>query len=68
VKMSTVGPQDVLELKVREHPYQRENVDGGPPGGAGARGPGAPTTNVKTLTAGPRVVPELEVRERPPPT
>jgi hypothetical protein len=28
-------------------------VDDGPPGGAGAEGPGAPTTNVKMLTAAP---------------
>jgi hypothetical protein len=46
---------------------QRENIDGGPPGGAGAGDPGAPTTNVKTSTVGPREVPELEIRERPPP-
>jgi hypothetical protein len=36
--------------------HQRENVDGGPPGGAGVEGPGAPTTNVKTSMAGPREV------------
>jgi hypothetical protein len=44
--------------------HQRENVNGGPPGGAGAEGPGASTINVKTLTTGPWKVPELEIRER----
>jgi hypothetical protein len=45
-----------------------ENVDGGPPRGAGAGDPAASTINVKTSTAGPRDVPELEVQERPPST
>jgi hypothetical protein len=44
--------------------HQHENIDGGPPGGAEAEGPGAPTINVKTSTAGPREVPELKVWER----
>jgi hypothetical protein len=48
--------------------HQRENIDGGPPGGAGVEGPGASTINVKTSTAGPREVPELKVQKRPPPT
>jgi hypothetical protein len=46
--------------------HQRENIDGRPLGGAGAEGPEAPITNVKTSTAGPREVPELKVWERPP--
>jgi hypothetical protein len=59
----------VLELEVQEHPPSTlRNVDGGPPGGAGAEGPRAPTTNVKTLMAGPQEVSELKVREHPPPT
>jgi hypothetical protein len=45
--------------------HQRENVDGGAPGGAGVEGPEAPTTNVKTSTASPWEVPELKDRERP---
>jgi hypothetical protein len=64
--MSTTGPWEVPELKVREHLPSRENVGGGPPGGAGAEGPGAPTINVRTSTTGPREVPELKVREHPP--
>jgi hypothetical protein len=48
--------------------HQYENVDDGPPGGAEAEGPGAPTINMKTSTVGPREVPELKVRERPPST
>jgi hypothetical protein len=36
------GLREVPELKVREHPpLTLRNVDGGPPGGAGAGGPGA---------------------------
>jgi hypothetical protein len=46
--------------------HQRENVDAGPPGGAGAEGPGSPTINMKTSTTGPREVLELKVWERPP--
>jgi hypothetical protein len=42
--------------------HQCENVDGEPPGGAWAEGPGAPTINVKTSTTGLREV--LEIRER----
>jgi hypothetical protein len=68
VKMSMAGPREMPELKVRERHQQCENVNGGPPGGAGAEGPRAPTINVKTSTAGPREVPELKVRERPPST
>jgi hypothetical protein len=48
--------------------HQRENVDGGPPGGARAEGPAALITNVKTSTVGPREVLKLKVRERPPST
>jgi hypothetical protein len=44
--------------------HQYENVDGGPSGGAGAEGPGVPTTNVKTSTTDPREVTELKIRER----
>jgi hypothetical protein len=44
--------------------HQRENIDGGPPGGARAEGPGAPTINMKTMMAGPWAVPELEIWER----
>jgi hypothetical protein len=53
----------LLGSRRRAH-HQREDVDGGPPGGAGAEGPRAPTINVKTSTTGPREVPELEIRER----
>jgi hypothetical protein len=66
VKTSMAGPREVPELKDRAAHHQRENIDGGPPGGAGADGPGAPTTNVKTSTAGSREVSELEIREHPP--
>jgi hypothetical protein len=52
----------LLDSRRRAH-HQCENVDGGPPGGAGVEGPGAPTINVKTSTTGPREVPELEIRE-----
>jgi hypothetical protein len=42
------------------------NIDGGPPGGGRAGGPGAPTINAKKRRlAGPRKVLEMEVRERP---
>jgi hypothetical protein len=42
------GPREVPELKVRERPPSTlRNVDGGPPGGAGAGGPRAPTINAK---------------------
>jgi hypothetical protein len=68
VKTSTMDPRKLPELKVRERPDQRENVDRGPLGGAGAEGPGAPTINVKTSMLDPWVVPELKVRERPPST
>jgi hypothetical protein len=68
VKMSMAGPREVPELKVQERHQQCENINGGPPGGAGAEGPRAPTINVKTSTAGPREVPELKVRKRPPST
>jgi hypothetical protein len=44
--------------------HQRENVDNGPPGGAGDEGPGAPTINMKMSTTGPQEVPELDIRER----
>jgi hypothetical protein len=53
----------LLSSRRRVH-HQRENVDGGPPGGAGAEGPRAPTINVKMSTTGPREVPELGIRER----
>jgi hypothetical protein len=64
----TAVPREVPELKVQSGHHQRENVDGGAPGGAGAEGPRASTINVKTSTAGPREVPELKVREHPPST
>jgi hypothetical protein len=51
----------VLELKVWSTHHQRENVDDGSLGGAGAEGPGAPTINVKMSTAASREVPELKV-------
>jgi hypothetical protein len=54
----------LLGSRRRAH-HQRENVDGGPPGGVGVEGLGAPTIDVKTSTAGPREVPELEIREHP---
>jgi hypothetical protein len=38
----------MLELEIRERPPSvLENVDGGPLGGARARGPGAPTTSAR---------------------
>jgi hypothetical protein len=63
MKTSTLCPQEVPELNVRKRHHQCENVDVGPPGGAGDGGPGAPTINVKTSTMGTREVPELKVRE-----
>jgi hypothetical protein len=46
--MSTAGPQEVPELKIREHPPSTlRNVDGVPSGGAGAKDSGAPTINAK---------------------
>jgi hypothetical protein len=58
-RQSTTGPQEVPELEVRERPPSTLRiVAGGPPGGAGAEGLGAP----------PWEVPELKVRERPPST
>jgi hypothetical protein len=57
-----------LTLSCSSIHHQRENIDGRPPGGAEAKGPGAPTVNVKTSTARPREVPKLKVRERPPST
>jgi hypothetical protein len=44
--------------------HQCEDVDGGPPGGAEAEGPGAPTINMETSTAGPQEVPKLEIQKR----
>jgi hypothetical protein len=44
--------------------HQRENIDGRPPGGAGAEGLGALTMNVKKSMTDPHEVPELEIRER----
>jgi hypothetical protein len=63
VKTSTVGPQEVPELKLWEHPPYSW-----PPGGAEAEGLGAPNINVKTSTPGPREVSELKVWDRPPST
>jgi hypothetical protein len=48
----------LLGSQRRAH-HQRENVDGGPPGGAGVEGLGAPTIDVKTSTAGLQEVPKL---------
>jgi hypothetical protein len=42
--------------------HQRENIDGGPLGGARAGDPGAPTINMKKSMTGPREVPKLKVR------
>jgi hypothetical protein len=47
-----VGSREVSELQVQERPPSTlrntlTTVDGGPPGGAGAGGPGAPTINAK---------------------
>jgi hypothetical protein len=43
-----VGPREVPEPEVRERPPSTlRNVDGGPPGGAGAEGPGASIINAK---------------------
>jgi hypothetical protein len=58
VKTSTAGLREVPELEIRSAHHQRENVDGGPPGGAGAAGPGVPTINVKMSTAAPQEVPK----------
>jgi hypothetical protein len=45
---STMGPLEVPELEIRERPPSTlRNIDGGPPGGAEARGPEAPTINAK---------------------
>jgi hypothetical protein len=42
------GPREVPELEVQERsPSTLRNIDGGPPEGAGAEGPGAPTINAK---------------------
>jgi hypothetical protein len=41
LKTSMAGPLGVLELEVRQHPPPKEDVDGGPPGGARAGDPGA---------------------------
>jgi hypothetical protein len=53
-----LAPQSVILIfllgsRRRAH-HQCENVDDGPPGGAGAEGPGAPTINLKMSTAVPR--------------
>jgi hypothetical protein len=54
------GPREVPELVIRERqPSTLRNFDGGPPGGAGAGDPGAPTTNAKKRRR------ELEIQERP---
>jgi hypothetical protein len=66
VKTSTAGPREVPELKVQECHHQRENVNGGPPGGAGVEGLGASIINMKMSTMDPREVPKLKVRECPP--
>jgi hypothetical protein len=43
-----VGPREVLELEIRERPAPMLiNVDGGPPGGAEAGDPRAPTIKAK---------------------
>jgi hypothetical protein len=43
-----MSPRDVPELEVRERPPSTLiNVDSGPPGGARAEAPGAPTINAK---------------------
>jgi hypothetical protein len=62
------APLGYLIFTLGSRRRQRENFDGGPPGGVGAEGPGASTINVKMSMAGPREVPELKVRERPPST
>jgi hypothetical protein len=60
----------VLELEIRERPPSMlENVNDGPLGGAGAKDPGASTTNTKKHRWWtPWEVPKLEIRERPPST
>jgi hypothetical protein len=48
------GPRVVPEVKIQERPPSTlSNVDGGPPGGAGAGDPGAPTINIKNVDGGP---------------
>jgi hypothetical protein len=43
-----MSPREVLELEVQERPPSTlKNVDDGPPGGARAEDPGAPTINAK---------------------
>jgi hypothetical protein len=64
VKTSTTGPGRCRSGRSGSAHHQRENIDGGPPRGAGAEGLGASTINVKTSTTGPREVPELEIQER----
>jgi hypothetical protein len=48
------GPREVSEAKVRERPPSTlRNIDGGPPGGAGARDLGVPTINAKKVNGRP---------------
>jgi hypothetical protein len=65
-----VAPREVPELKIRERPPSTlRNIDVGPPGGAGAGDPGAPTINAKKhRRRAPREVPELKIQKRPPST
>jgi hypothetical protein len=45
---STAGPWELPELVIQECPTSTlRNINGGPPGGAEAEGPGAPTINAK---------------------
>jgi hypothetical protein len=66
--MSTVGPWELPELEIREHPLSMlKNVDSGPLEGAGAEDPGVSTINVKKRRQQtPWEVPELEIQEHPP--
>jgi hypothetical protein len=67
-QQSTVSPHEVPELEVGERPPSMlRNVDGGPPGGAGARGQGAPTINAKKHQRWAPGRCWRQVRQRPPP-
>jgi hypothetical protein len=58
-----VGPLGALAAGLAVATTEVEDVDGGPPGGAGAGDPRAPTTNAKKRRWRP-----AEIRERSPST
>jgi hypothetical protein len=62
-----VGPREVPELKIRERPPSTlRNIEGEPPGGAGAEDPGASTINAMKHLRRVSGRPDLKIRERPP--